>query len=103
MYSEQSYQREKKTFTKKLDKQEVVLKKLLWHLGNETFSCETDATKEVNKIIKKFPYHSVELKIVPITKHDKSGRPKKGAVGGIIGYQVQSEIVCNSSAIEEKE
>ena len=100
VYSEQSYQREKKTFTKKLDKQEAVLKKLLWHLGNETFSCETDATKEANKIIKKFPYHSVELKIIPVTKHEKSGRPKKGMTGEVIGYQVQSEIANNALAIE---
>jgi transposase len=100
VYSEQSYYREKKTFTKKLEKQEEVLKKLLWHLSNEIFACESDAVKEVNKVIKKFPYHFVELKIVPVTKHEKSGRPKKGATGEVIGYQVQSVIARNTNAIE---
>lgn len=100
VYSDQSYHREKKTFTKKLEKQEDILKKSLWHLSNETFACETDATKEANKIIKKFPYHSVELKIAPITKHEKSGRPKKDAKGEKIGYQVQSEVTRNMNAIE---
>lgn len=100
VYSEQSYTREKKTFIKKLEKQDEVLKKLLWHVGNETFACETDAIKEINRVIKKFPYHSVELKISSVTKHEKSGRPKKGAIGEVVGYQVQSEIVRNTSAIE---
>jgi transposase len=100
VYSDQSYRREEKTFTKKLEKQETELKKILWHLSNEIFACESDATKEINKIIKKFPYHSVELNIAPVTRHEKSGRPKKGATGEVIGYQVQSEIRRNESAIE---
>ncbi len=100
VYSDQSYHREKKTFTKKLEKQEEILKKLLWHLSNETFACETDATKEIKRIIKKFPYHSVELKIISVMKHGKSGRPKKGVTGEVMGYQVQSEVTRNMSAIE---
>lgn len=100
VYSEQSYQREKETFAKKLEKQEDALKKSLWHLGHEVFACESDAVKEVNKLIKKFPYYSVEIKMVPVAKYAKPGRPKKEDQGEVAGYQVQSEITRDSSKIE---
>jgi transposase len=100
IYSEQSYAREKKTFDRKLEKQDELLKKSLWHLGNEIFSCELDAAKEVTKVIKKFPYHSVETKLIPAIKHGKTGRPKRGAEGDVIGYQIQSDVTRNSNAIE---
>ncbi len=95
VYSEQSYAREKKTFDRKLEKQDELLKKLLWHLGNEIFSCEPDATKEVNKLTKKFPYHCVDIKISPAIKHKKAGRPRDGSEGEVIGYQVQSNVTRN--------
>jgi transposase len=100
VYSVQSYNREKKTFDKKLEKQDESLKKSLWHLGNETFACESDAIKEANKVTKGFPYHSIQIKIIPVLKHGKSGRPKKGSKGDVIGYKVQSEMAHNISAIE---
>lgn len=100
VYSEQAYQREKETFNRKLEKQDAELKKLLWHLGNEFFSCESDAIKEVNKVIKKFPYHCVEIITTPAISHGKAGRPKRGVEGQIIGYQVQCEITHDKNAIE---
>lgn len=100
VYSEQSYTREKKTFERKLEKQEELLKKLLWHLGNEIFSCESDAIKEVNKVIKKFSYHCVDINITPALKHGKAGRPKHGIAGEVIGYQVQSNVKRNGDEIE---
>ncbi len=99
IYSEQSYHREKKTFDKKLKKQDDILKKALWHLGNEVFLCEADAIKSSNKITKKFPYHQTELKIIPVVKHKKFGRPKKEEKGEIIGHQVQSEIKRNEKEV----
>jgi transposase len=100
IYSDQSYSREKKTFERKLAKQDEQLKKSLWHLGNEIFSCESDAVKEVNKVIKKFPYHRIAIKIAPTTKHEKSGRPKLGSEGKIIGYQIHSDVTHNNEIIE---
>jgi transposase len=100
VYSEQSYKREKKTFERKLEKQEKELKKILWHLGNEYFSCESDAMKEVNKVSTKFPYHAIEIKIIPAISHGKTGRPKREAKGEIVGYQIQSEVTQKNDAIE---
>lgn len=101
VYSEQSYKREKKTFDRKLAKQDEELKKLLWHLGNEIFSCESDAIKEVSKASKKFLYHSVETTIIPVIGHGKAGRPKRGETGEIVGYKIQYEMAHNTVAIEK--
>lgn len=100
VFSEQSYKREKETFDRKLAKQDEELKKLLWHLGNEIFSCESDAIKGVGKATKKFLYHSVETKIIPVIGHGKAGRPKRGETGEIVGYQIQWEMKHNAGAIE---
>jgi len=100
VYSEQSYARERKTFERKLEKQDAELKKLLWHLGNEVFSCESDAIKEARRLTKKFPYHCVEIQVNAAIKHSKAGRPKNGATGAIVGYQVTSNVARSHDEIE---
>lgn len=101
VYSEQFYKREKQTFERKLSKQDEELKKLLWHLGNEIFSCSSDAIKAIVKAAKKFIYHCVETTIVPVMGHGKAGRPKSGEAGEIVGYQIKCEISHNVAAIEK--
>lgn len=100
VFSKQAYEREKKTFNKKLKKQDESLENLLWHLGNETFSCESDAKKAVEKIGKKFPYHTIRNTVGSIAKYKKSGRPKKGAQADETFYQIKYEITRNDEAIE---
>lgn len=77
-----------------------VLDKLMWHLSHEDFSCEKDAEKSVKKIEKKFPYHEITIKINPIAKYEKTGRPKKEAIADKIFYQVQYQIERNLKAVE---
>ena len=100
VYSKASYEREKKTFERKLQKQDEALEKALWHLGNEIFSCDEDAKKSLNKLAKKFPYHEVEIKINSVMKHAKAGRPKSGIEGNLIGYQIQCEMKRRDDVIE---
>ena len=100
IYSEKAYAREKSTFDKKLVKQDESLKKALWHLRNEVFSCEKDADKKARQVIEKFPYHTVEFHIEAIIKHKKAGRPKEGSETEAIGYRVISEMVRNKETIE---
>lgn len=100
VYSQQSYEREKKTLDKKLDKQDGSLNKLLWHLSNEKFSCVEDARKAVKKIEKQFPYHNVTTTVEAIGKYEKPGRPKKDATADKILYHVEYKIKRNDLAIE---
>ena len=101
VYSQQAYDRERKTFEKKLKKQEDALNKALWHLGNQIFSCEKDAEKEINKLAKSFDYYEIKMSITSVQKHTKKGRPKSGEVGEIIGYQIQAEIKINIVKVEQ--
>jgi transposase len=52
VFSEQAYQREKKTLEKNLKNKDDELKKTLWHLSNELFKCENDAKAALEKIKK---------------------------------------------------
>lgn len=47
VFSEQAFDREKKTVEKKLNAQEKKLNKKLWHLGVHPFGCEQDALLEI--------------------------------------------------------
>lgn len=101
IYSEQAYNREKKTFAKKLVRKKEELEKTCWHLGNQVFECQEDAEKAVKALQKKHPFYQIAYKVVPIKKHAKRGRPAKDAHRTIAGYQVQLTIAQNKAVIEK--
>ena len=101
VYSQKAYEREKKTFDRKLEKQEKELTKLLWHLSHEEFSCVWDGHKALDIIINKYPYHDVGRKITTLMKHEKRGRPKSGDAGTAEGYKVEGQIKRNEGVIEK--
>jgi hypothetical protein len=78
VYSEQAYQREKKTLEKNLRNKEDVLTKAIWHLGNELFDSDKAALSALNKVEKKYPLHTIKNKITPVLKYAKRGKPKRG-------------------------
>jgi transposase len=78
VYSQQAYDREKKTFEKNFEKKTTLLEKALWHLSNQVFGCEADISRELTKMQKEFPLHSLILQIEPILKNPTKGRPKQG-------------------------
>lgn len=100
VYSEQSYEREKKTLAKKLLKQEEQLCKLLWHLSHEVFNCESDALKALKPLKKKYPLFELNGSITPIMKYEKPGKPKAGEEKTITGYQLVTDLKRNPIAIE---
>ena len=101
VYSQQAYEREKKTFEKKLKKQGDALNKALWHLGNQTFACETDASMAANKMAKDYDYHKIKISIDTIQKHKKRGRPKSNDVGETMGYQIHSIVEIDKDKVEQ--
>lgn len=100
VYSSHSYAREKKTFKRNLLKKEEKLEKLLWHLKNEVFDCDADAIKSLTKISKQFPYHDISYEVEMITKHKKSGRPKKGEDGEVVGIKLRTRFRKKKDAIK---
>jgi len=100
VYSEQACQRESKTLEKKLAKQEALLCKVLWHLSNEKFNCESDALKSLKPLKKKYPLFAFNEIVAPIFKHAKSGRPKAGEEKMIEGYRIVTELKRDDVSIE---
>lgn len=101
VFSEQAYQREKKTLEKKFKKEEESLKKELWHFGNEKFHCEQDALKALDEIKKVYKFHTIEARVVPLSKHAGRGKPKLDAEKVIVGYKIEAIFKRNEIKIEE--
>ena len=101
IFSEQAYQREKKTFDKRLKSEAATLSKALWHLGNTIFGCETDALSGLKVIEKKYSFHKISYEIVPVLKNIGCGRPKAGEQKTkLVGYKVAASFTENTPAIE---
>ena len=100
--SEQAYQREKKTFEKKLTRQEEELKKACWRLGNKIFSCEEDAFSAGEQCAKRYRYHRIDLYVTPVFKNPGRDRPKSEAEKVLAGYKIQSTITRNQKVIEQE-
>ena len=101
VFSQQAYIREKRTLTKKLNKEKEKLEKQIWHLNKEMFQCENDAQKILSQFKKKQLLHYVEGKIVPVEKYTKRGKPKRGQKKEIIGYKIEAHLKQNKEAIEK--
>jgi transposase len=103
VFSEQAYQRERKTLEKNLTNKDEELKKVLWHLSNEVFSCENDAEAALEKIAKKYKLHVITSEIVPELKYAKRGKPKPEDEKIIIGYKIHSSFERNVESIKKIE
>ena len=101
VYSEQAYAREQKTFEKNLEKKDDVLKKILWHLGNEIFDCEQDAESALNKIVIKNRLYVITSQVVEVKKYAKKGKPKSGEEKIVIGFKVESSFERNEEEINK--
>lgn len=100
VFSEQAYQREKKTLEKKIEKEGEVLKQALWHFGNQEFHCEKDALKALEMIRKGYKWHIIDYQVVASCKHARRGRPKQGAEKIVASYKVEAVFSRNDEQIK---
>lgn len=76
IYSEQARTRSEKTLKKEVSKENELIKKEIFHLQAQRFACETDATKELKLLSKKWKYHYIsDEQIISINRNEKRGRP----------------------------
>lgn len=92
IHSAHAASRELKTLEKNIQKEHESYIKILWHLGNQEFTCEHDALEAAKKAVKPLKYHQVIWVISPITKHIKRGRPKIDDVPQVVGYLIQGTL-----------
>jgi transposase len=101
VFSEQAYNREKKTLERKILKEAEKLKQALWHFGNQVFHCEKDATKAFEGIRKGYKLHNITGTVTPVTKHIKRGKPKEGSEKILIGYKVEASFERDNIEMEK--
>ena len=80
VWSEQAYERERKTFERTLARQEEQLTDALAKLKRKDFACQEDAQNALTKLLKKYTY--LQLDTVSYTSKNKSqgrGRPRADA------------------------
>ena len=99
VYSEQAFQREKKTLEKRIQTKDDALQKELWHLGNQIFQCEKDAKKTFDKVVKKHLLYTITSNVIPILKYASRGKPKAGEEKTVAGYKIESSFERNENAI----
>ena len=100
VYSEHAYVREKETLGKNPGKKETELLKLIRHLGDEVFGCETDAETEVVKSRKQYPLYHIAGQAVPILKYAGKGKPGPGAKQVVKGYQLDLFLERKTEEVE---
>ena len=101
VFSQQAYEREIKTFDKKIEKEKAEFEKTLWHLSNQSFACEKDARKQAEAEVKKLKYHRViGWEISTAAKHDKKGRPVKNSAAKKTEYFIAGSLEQDMEKIE---
>lgn len=99
IFSQQAYEREKKTLIKRIAKEKIEFSKACWHLGNQLFGCIKDAEKHVAELNKEYRYHLAQCVIEPVEKYECRGRPNPLTPKVLQGYRVSVTIVENEEAI----
>jgi transposase len=98
VYSQQAYEREKKTLIKNVEKERGECEKACWHMSNQLFACSDDAKKQVDTLNKKYRYHLIEYGIETVEKYECRGRPNPLTPKVLQGYKV----ICTPQQSEEK-
>jgi transposase len=101
VYSEQAYQREKKTLEKKLVKQEQQLAKKLWHLQNQTFATVEAAEQALQRLVKAYRYFTLALDLEGIERYRSPGRPPPGAEKVMVGYRFSGQAQRHEIAVAQ--
>lgn len=91
-----AYLRESETFFRKHGVIFEELRKALWHCSCQTFGCERDAKKAIDKIIgSKKHYYNVDYTINKVAKFSGKGRPAVGSVPDSIIYEVKINSIAS--------
>ncbi len=102
VYSKQAFEKERKTFEKRVIKQKEELEKAMWHLGNQVFGCEADAIREISKLTKKYGLFEISCEILPVSSYKTRGRPSKDKTGEVKGFQAKLSSSRNQKEIDRQ-
>lgn len=102
VYSDQAYEREKKTFLKRFSQKREQVEKSIWHLSCKVFDCEKDAEKALKDFTKKIVGFKVSAEIEEIKKYQGRGRPNSGVEKEISGYRIRANFIDDEDYINSQ-
>jgi transposase len=98
--SEQAQARERKTFERRLVRQEEALDKALRALPRRVLGCAADAEQALEALRKSYRYPLIEARVEPVCQHHRRGRPKTGEAPPSIPQEWSATAgVCIGSAM----
>lgn len=101
VFSQQAYDREIKTFEKKLSKLDQSFGKEAWHFSCQNYACKEDAQSAINGFTKKLKYHVANFEIKERKYYTGKGRPKKDQKPDALKYYVDLTIKRDQQAIDQ--
>ena len=99
VYTEQGYQRERKTLDKRIDRLEEECRAQIRKLEGKSFGCATDAEHALRSLQKGKRFFRVQGEVRPVEKYQGKGRPKAGAEKAVVGYRIAVEFERDQQAI----
>lgn len=100
VFSQQAYDREKKTLKKNIKKEKEQIKTMMWHLSRQEFRCREDGVSALHKLTKKWSYHRIQdISFVEKQRKKNSGRgrPKTGDTRTV--YYIAATIEEDDEAV----
>ena len=70
-------------------------------LQSQVFHCQEDAERALGALQKKWKYHQVAGKVVPVTRYPSRGRPAAGATPQIVGFRLAGEVRTSEHLLEQ--
>jgi len=101
IFSQAAYDRESKTFARKLAKAKARAEAALAKLEKQTFACQPDAEQAVAQAAAKWRYHRPVIQAEPVLGYGQRGRPAKGSEPTIQGYRITGEVVAKDDLLAD--
>jgi transposase len=100
--TQQGEARAQATLKRKVDKAEHRWKQKLWHLSNQHFACEADATAALKRELKGLPvWLEVQSELISAEHHTGKGRPRKEAVP-TWQWHIQATLTVKLPQVEQE-
>ena len=94
VFSKAAYEKECHTLQKNFLKGSEKETREFLKIQKQEFKCASDVRKYLDKFLEKQKYIDVvDVKIIPVEKRNKAGRPKENEVIDIVGYRIEGFLV----------
>jgi transposase len=101
--SKEGETRARTTMQRQAERDHTTWMQRLWHLGNQPFACQADAEAALAKACQRLPaWIQVQTSVGAVAKHEKPGRPRKGAAPTTQVWQLQATVSLDAEAVERE-